>query len=512
MRGLFKFSEARGVKKIEDITEDVMRDYFEVIRTKYAVPTICGRWLEFSVFFGWLQKSGYILSNPLDSVRKPKKNRRVIYSFNHSEINEIMTFYDKSTFIGFRNYTIMAVFWGTGIRKAELLGLQPESIDFDTKSLFVIGKGSKERFVPFGAKLETVLRRYLKMRNMYLLEQSNSCSSLFITKDGGSLSESGVNTIFSTLKKSKKRWSPRVSPHTFRHTYAKLFLLNGGDLFSLQKMIRQQKRMQMEEAYRKQAEEIRSAKERAEIEKRLREEEERLKKIPVTPEEIQAMLSDIGNAIISQSRSNDRRIALYNTIYTDKNVRTQIALSVATKGKSKKFRKHLMKIQAAQKEVKRLKQTGGDKSRIANLEGQIKKATDQAKDMHEYLNYHTNKNLAKKIYDRINMMQPKRRAKAMEIQNQNEEYEKLNAKVIYIMMQLKKNKNYTVSREDMKALKQLADMMHPARRKELKLGPQSFDILKNRTEKLLGNLQAKIESGNKVKQVSKQSQYQHNQR
>ena len=266
----------------------------------------------------------------------------------------------------------------------------------------------------------------------------------------------------------------------------------------LQKMIREQKRLLMEEAYRKCKDELKLEAERAEEERRRKEEEEHLLHLPVTLEELQEVLADIGNALIAQSRANDRRINLYNTLYREETIKL-IATAVVTKGKSKKYRRHLQNIQAAKVELERLKKTGADKQKIATLEKEIAKAVQQAKDMREYLNYHTKRDDVLRVAKKIIQQQRPRKKRALQLQANSEEMTKLNGKVIYNLQILKKDKAYNITRDELKLLQNLANNLDPAKRKELNLPELNFAQVQNQADILLKKLQTKIEAGNKEK-------------
>lgn len=146
---------------------------------------------------------------------------------------------DTSDFIGFRNYTILSLLLSTGLRRREYLGLTLLDVDFNTGLIHVLGKGDKERFVPIGNTLARILKKYLKRRDEYMSEvlKGHSSAVLFISKDGNQLTISGSDSIFQELKGKLGMNGKKYSAHTWRHTFAKTFLLNGGDVFTLQKIL-----------------------------------------------------------------------------------------------------------------------------------------------------------------------------------------------------------------------------------------------------------------------------------
>lgn len=148
----------------------------------------------------------------------------------------MLTAYDVDTFIGRRNYTILSLLLATGLRRSEYISLKMYDVDLSNDFIRVIGKGDKERIVPIGKALSLILRKYVKARKEYLKGYSDT-PYFIISKYRKGLSKDGSNSIFSTLRKELKLTGKRFSAHTWRHTFAKAFLLNGGDVFTLQELL-----------------------------------------------------------------------------------------------------------------------------------------------------------------------------------------------------------------------------------------------------------------------------------
>lgn len=222
------YCKAHSVEDINEITEMTVIAYLESLRADYSPYTLRGRHIYLKIFLKRLYQWNVIEHDLTEAIILPKKVKRIIPSFSKDEVLDILDSFDKNTFIGYRDYAIMNLFFGTGIRKSELLGIRMKDLQGDF--IRILGKGDKERLVPVGDKLGRVLTRYVRMRK-------SSNEYLFIAGNGNHLTPSGLNVIFRRLKENKAKWSTRVSAHTCRHTFAKLFLLNGGDLFSLQKIL-----------------------------------------------------------------------------------------------------------------------------------------------------------------------------------------------------------------------------------------------------------------------------------
>lgn len=121
----------------------------------------------------------------------------------------------------------------TGMRSGELINLKIDDISLNEGLLKVIGKGRKERIVPMGSNAQRVLQRYMFR---YRPKPRNSgITNIFLSETGGPFSENGLKLVFSRL--AKKSGITRLHAHLCRHTFATRFLINGGDVFSLQQIL-----------------------------------------------------------------------------------------------------------------------------------------------------------------------------------------------------------------------------------------------------------------------------------
>ena len=184
-------------------------------------------------FFNWLYNEGYTSENRLAKLKPPKAPTKVVEVLTPEEIARVFSCIDVNTSAGCRNYTVLIVLLDTGLRCSELLNMELEDINIEGGYLKVMGKGGKERVVPFGASAQKALLRYsLHFRPEPFHPTVNN---FFLTLDGRPLTRESVKMIFKRLaKKSKVR---RLHPHLCRHTFSTNYLINGGDVFSLQQIL-----------------------------------------------------------------------------------------------------------------------------------------------------------------------------------------------------------------------------------------------------------------------------------
>jgi site-specific recombinase XerD len=234
------FQEYLSKQKIYDIeqVDSLVIDMFLADRiNKVKSITLLGDYRMLKTLFNYLNEYEYIAKNPMKRIRKPIVEKRLIKTYTGDDIAKILHSFNTNDFIGLRNYTLMVLLFSTGIRKGEV-GIRLTDVDMVTGFITVIGKGDKERVIPIGAGLKRTLKVYLRKRQDFLNENNFSSTYIFIGKRGNKLSSSALNNIFRSLKESLGLPdNKRVSAHVWRHTFAKAFLLNGGEPFTLQKIL-----------------------------------------------------------------------------------------------------------------------------------------------------------------------------------------------------------------------------------------------------------------------------------
>ena len=187
-------------------------------------------------FYKYLRRMGWVKINPMEKVTAPKKKRPLPYFVRESEMDRLldMTADDRS-FMGIRDRLILMMFYETGIRRSELLGLTDAGVDLVAKQIKVDGKRNKQRIVPFGAELEAEIRAYMDARNE-VFGQNREFETLFVTAKGAAMNKTQVAKVvkdnLSKVTTIKKR-----SPHVLRHSFATAMLNNKADLTSIQKLL-----------------------------------------------------------------------------------------------------------------------------------------------------------------------------------------------------------------------------------------------------------------------------------
>lgn len=186
-------------------------------------------------FWSWLVSEELIESNPFDKITIPKAPKKIITPFTEDQVRLMLSAIDTKTPVGFRDWAIILVLLDTGTRVSEMTDLRLDQINLAQRSLRVLGKGNKEREVPIGVSVQRAIAKYInKYRPTPVLPLSDN---LFLTREGFPLTANRVQTIIETRARLANIQGVRTSPHTFRHTFAITYLRNGGDVFTLQRIL-----------------------------------------------------------------------------------------------------------------------------------------------------------------------------------------------------------------------------------------------------------------------------------
>ena len=185
----------------------------------------------FRAYLQWLYDSGYIDEDLTDRYHLPKASTKVIDILTDGEVQRLLASFDTSTINGLRDYTICALMLDSGIRLNEVVTLQAKHVHLDDGYLIVTGKGDKQRVVPFGAFTASTLRAYIDDKKSWC----PPLSSFFVTVHATPITENTLKDLFRRLK--YRSGIPRIHPHLLRHTFATKYLMCGGDIYSLQRIL-----------------------------------------------------------------------------------------------------------------------------------------------------------------------------------------------------------------------------------------------------------------------------------
>ena len=196
-----------------------------------SISSVRGHVRVWKLFFNWCFQEELIDKNPVLRLSSPKADKRIIPAFSDEQVAKMVACFDLTTEMGFRDYLIILLLLDTGIRLSEISGLEVANVH-DTY-IKVFGKGRKEREVGIHPDVYKLLWKYIQK---YRKPKNPDEKILFLgtgKSTGLPFGRSGLKQMVDRVKKATGITDMRVSPHVFRHTFAKMYLQAGGDVFSL---------------------------------------------------------------------------------------------------------------------------------------------------------------------------------------------------------------------------------------------------------------------------------------
>ena len=220
---------------ILNIKESHIRKYITYFHNRNLSNSTINRKLSaLKHFFLFLNKKKFISSNPIASFSGPKNLKTLPKSISVIDVNALIKAPDCSTFIGLRDRAMLELLYATGVRISELINLQYSNIDLNRSLIKVMGKGNKERMVPFGDNALFWLREYIQFRRKNNL--SLNSRDFFISHQRKKITRQAFWHRIK-LYLNKTGLSQEVSPHPLRHAFATHLLNNGADLRSVQMLL-----------------------------------------------------------------------------------------------------------------------------------------------------------------------------------------------------------------------------------------------------------------------------------
>lgn len=211
-----------------------IKDYLAHLREDSSLkPTTLSRTISsLKGFWRWAVVEGLVDTNPASPLRSPKKPRRLPIHLAAPEVRNLADALPPEGKDRLRDRTIMLVLVMTGMRLAELVGLDVDTVDLESGFLRVMGKGRKERLIPINSAARQLLHRWLAERPAPL----PGCRALFLSRGGQRISRRTVQYL---VRRAVKRagLDPRISPHKLRHTFATHLYAEGTDLRDIQELL-----------------------------------------------------------------------------------------------------------------------------------------------------------------------------------------------------------------------------------------------------------------------------------
>jgi len=236
------FCAEHEIIDVQQVTPQIVKSYLVHCQQRGNNPSTRNTKLHhLKIYFNYLEHEEVITDkqNPTKKMQYAKEEIK-IEVFNDNHIRQMLNYFrrlkyrDKSLY-AYRGYCMILTLLSTGVRLGELCNLKWNDIDLTNGTIIVFGKKRQQSSIPITDKLVKELSEY----KIFCEQEFETLSDyVFVNRNNKQLTDNAVKCIFKRLKQIMNFKEVRLSAHTFRHTFAQRFLANGGDVFTLQKMLR----------------------------------------------------------------------------------------------------------------------------------------------------------------------------------------------------------------------------------------------------------------------------------
>ena len=217
------------------VDRDIVRNWMVALSSDgIAVSSVKRKLSALRSFFKYLKKEGKITESPLCLISLPKAGKKLPVFVREDQMDCLIDDVEfGDDFNGVRDRLILLMFYSTGMRRAELIGLEDNDVDFFNSLIKVTGKGDKQRLIPFGEELRDLMKAYLEVRGR---EVGRVLPAFFVRDNGEPLYPSLVYKIVKRYLSIVSALSKK-SPHVLRHTFATSMMANGADLSAVKALL-----------------------------------------------------------------------------------------------------------------------------------------------------------------------------------------------------------------------------------------------------------------------------------
>ena len=241
LRDLANYAERRNVKSLDGITLEFLREWlYESAQSGLSKTTLARRSASVRSFTAWMRRQGISENDAGARLKSPKAEHSLPRVISMPQLDEIFEGLVERASEGeplaLRDLAIIELLYASGLRVSELVGLSMGDVDLDRLTVRVMGKGSKERVVPFGIPAASALTDYHTRSRKLLVEGKPATTAFFVGARGGKLSTRAVYALVASLLEPLGGSGP-AGPHALRHTAATHLLDGGADLRIVQEML-----------------------------------------------------------------------------------------------------------------------------------------------------------------------------------------------------------------------------------------------------------------------------------
>ncbi len=235
---LIQYLQLKNIQQGPDQLElETLREFIRWINELGMMPTSQARIISgIKAFYKYLLMEDLIIKNPSELLEAPRTSRKLPDTLSTLEIDNMLSFIDMSRAEGIRNKAILETMFSCGLRVTETVALKLSNISYEEEYVKVIGKGNKERLVPIGSIAIKAIKLYVEHVRIHMDVKSGNHDIVFLNSRGTKLSRV---MIFYIIKKLaiEAGIKKKISPHTFRHSFATALVEAGADLRAVQQML-----------------------------------------------------------------------------------------------------------------------------------------------------------------------------------------------------------------------------------------------------------------------------------
>ena len=240
LQSLFDYVSTVGCSQVAEVGIFELRGWLAAQRTAgLSSATIARRATAIRTFFAWAQVTNIIETDPASGLVIPKVSKKLPHVLAQSQASDAMERVqlraDDDSAVHVRDVAILELLYATGIRVGELVGLEIDDIDRSRRTVRVIGKGNKQRVVPYGGGAEAALDKYLTEARPQLVK-TESGLAVFLGARGKRIDQRVVRTMVHEVLQSLGG-APDLSPHGLRHSAATHLLEGGADIRAVQEIL-----------------------------------------------------------------------------------------------------------------------------------------------------------------------------------------------------------------------------------------------------------------------------------
>ena len=235
LRKFILFLEQNNISNLQEITNGDILIFLEYLYKSQSDRSVSRILSSLRSFYGYLLRSGKILSNPFSQIKNPKMPRKGVEILNQAETAQFLENIACSTYLELRDRTMFELLYSCGMRVSEITNLRLHDIDIEEGLIRFIGKRSKERITPIGETAKDFLIRYLNSARCNI-EREIKNDYVFLNSRGSGISRQGFWKILKKYAK-KQKIEKNLYPHIFRHSFATHLLEEGADLRIVQELL-----------------------------------------------------------------------------------------------------------------------------------------------------------------------------------------------------------------------------------------------------------------------------------